>query len=67
MLWTRQPDLIGRVVSLMSEKDADTFLREAEECRRWAEKAVSEIDRQAWHRLEAEWLKMADAAKRRRT
>ncbi|UPJ44954.1 hypothetical protein IVB40_13480 [Bradyrhizobium sp. 40] len=46
----------------MSEKDADRYRAEAEECRRLAENALKGPDREAWLRLAADWLKLADDA-----
>jgi hypothetical protein len=43
-------------------RDADQYRREAEECRKLAESAVSELDREAWLRLAADWIKLAEGA-----
>ncbi len=40
----------------MSPKD---YRAKAEECRQIAEKAFSPLDKEAWLRLSADWLKMA--------
>jgi hypothetical protein len=42
--------------------DANKYLREAEECRRNAERASRPIDREAWLRLAADWVKLAEGA-----
>jgi len=42
--------------------DANRFARKADECRRLAAQAGSEIDKRAWLRLAAEWDKLADDA-----
>ncbi|MCK1445864.1 hypothetical protein IVB34_22065 [Bradyrhizobium sp. 2] len=46
----------------MSEKEADHYRFEAEECRRLAEKAIKQWDKEAWLRLAADWLKLAEGA-----
>jgi hypothetical protein len=47
-------------------RDADQYRREAEECRKLAESAVSEPDKEAWLRLAADWVKLAESAEQRR-
>ena len=42
--------------------DASKYRREAEECRRNAERASRPIDREAWLRLAADWAKLAEGA-----
>lgn len=50
----------------MSETDAQRCRKEAEECRREAEKTVSQLDKEAWLRLAADWIKLAQVAEKRR-
>lgn len=50
----------------MVQSDADRFKGRAEECRRLAEEAISEEDKEAWLRLAAEWDKLAESALHRR-
>jgi hypothetical protein len=47
-------------------RDADQFRQEAEECRKLAESAVRESDKEAWLRLAADWIKLAESAEQRR-
>jgi hypothetical protein len=51
----------------MSDDYAARFRKQAEECREEAAKAVSPIDKEAWHRLAEEWLKMASSVDARRS
>jgi hypothetical protein len=46
----------------MTKSDADKFRKEAEECREQAAKAISELDKETWLRLAAEWIKFAQSA-----
>ena len=50
----------------MSETDEDRFRQEAEECRKLAERSASQLDKEAWLRLAADWIKMAENAEQRR-
>jgi hypothetical protein len=50
----------------MTETDADIFRAEAEECRKLAERSVSQIDKEAWLRLAADWIRLAEGAQQRR-
>jgi hypothetical protein len=50
----------------MSETDADRFRQEAEECRRFAERSASPLDKEAWLRLAGDWIKLAENAAQRR-
>jgi hypothetical protein len=50
----------------MPESDADRFRQEAEECRKLAASAVSQLDKEAWLRLAADWIKLAENAEQRR-
>ena len=49
----------------MTKTDADSFRKEAEECREQAAKAISQLDKDTWLRLAAEWIKLAQAAEER--
>ena len=44
----------------MAEKDAERFLKEAEECRKLAAAARIEDDKEAWLRLAGDWIKLAE-------
>ncbi|MBR0734677.1 hypothetical protein JQ595_38630 [Bradyrhizobium japonicum] len=44
----------------MSEEEADRYRIEAEECRRLAERAIKELDKEAWLRLATDWMKLAE-------
>lgn len=46
----------------MSEEEADRYRTEAEECRRLADRAIRQPDKEAWLRLAADWLKLAEGA-----
>ena len=50
---------------VMSENDAARFRKEAEECRRQAEKAIGLLDKEAWLKMAAEWTKLAQNAEMR--
>jgi hypothetical protein len=50
----------------MIETEAERFRKEAEECRELAEKAISQFDKEAWLRLAADWIKLAQATEARR-
>jgi hypothetical protein len=50
----------------MPETDADRFRQEAEECRTFAERSASQLDKEAWLRLAGDWIKLAENAERRR-
>jgi hypothetical protein len=50
----------------MTKTDADRFRQEADECRKLAEKSVSQLDKEAWLRLAADWIKLAESAQQRR-
>jgi hypothetical protein len=51
----------------MSNDDADRYRKQAEECRQQAEKAVSPLDKEAWLRVAAEWIKLAQSTEEGRT
>ncbi|WFU38710.1 hypothetical protein QA640_30415 [Bradyrhizobium sp. CB82] len=48
----------------MTATDAAQFRKEAEECQRLADRAMSETERDAWLRLADDWTKLAEAAER---
>ena len=50
----------------MTETDADRFRQEADECRRLAEISPSQLDKEAWLRLAADWIKLAENAEQQR-
>jgi hypothetical protein len=50
----------------MSETDAERFRQEAEECRTLAAIAKTAPDKEAWLRLAADWIKLAENAEQRR-
>jgi hypothetical protein len=41
--------------------DANRFRKQAEECRQHAARAVGPLEKEQWHRLSEEWLKLAQA------
>jgi hypothetical protein len=51
----------------MAETDAERFRQEAEECRRFAERSASQLDKEAWLRLAGDWIKLAENAEQRRS
>ena len=51
----------------MTETDADRFRQEADECRRLAEISPSQLDKEAWLRLAADWIRLAENAEQRRS
>lgn len=50
----------------MAGTDAGRFRREAEECRELAERAGNPLDKEAWLRLAADWIKLAANAEENR-
>jgi hypothetical protein len=50
----------------MTETDAERFRLEAEECRKLAERSPNQHDKEAWLRLAADWIKLAENADQRR-
>jgi hypothetical protein len=46
----------------MTEDDTEQFRQQAEECRREAEKAITPWTREAWLKLAADWLRLAQLA-----
>jgi len=49
----------------MTEADVARYRREAEECRRRAAKTVDPVQKDSWHRMADEWLKLAQEAQDR--
>ncbi|MHC2708612.1 hypothetical protein ACVIWV_007907 [Bradyrhizobium diazoefficiens] len=49
----------------MSQEEAKRF-QQANECRQQAEKAISQDAAEAWLRLAGDWMKLVEAAERRR-
>jgi hypothetical protein len=45
--------------------DAARFRKQAEEAREHAARVISPLDKEAWHRVAEEWLKLAESADRR--
>jgi len=45
--------------------DAEKYRREAEECRHRAAQAFSPLDKEAWLKLAADWLALAQMADQR--
>ncbi len=49
----------------MADDEANRFRKQAEECRGQAAKAISPLDEEAWLRIAAEWIELAQSAERR--
>ena len=49
----------------MGETDVERYRSEAEQCRKLAEDARSQADKEAWLRLAADWLTLAENAEER--
>jgi hypothetical protein len=47
---------------MKSETPAQRYRREAEECELNAQRAMRTADREAWLRLAADWMKLAESA-----
>jgi hypothetical protein len=47
--------------------DVNRYRKQAEECRREAEKALSPLEKEAWLRLAGDWIKLAQQAEERRS
>jgi len=47
------------------QEDAARYLRQAKDCLDEAEKAISEVDKEAWLKLSEEWMEMALKAQQR--
>lgn len=52
-------------LSVMVADDAATFRKQAEEARAHANRAFSQLDKDAWLRVAEEWLKLAVSAEQR--
>ena len=50
----------------MTEDDTEKFRQQAEECRREAQKAISPLDKEAWLKLAADWLRLVQDIEARR-
>jgi hypothetical protein len=48
--------------AMKSETLAQRYRREAEECKLNAQRAIRPIDRDAWLKLAADWMKLAESA-----
>jgi len=53
-----------RYLNPVGDSDADRFRREAEECRQMAAQALHPVDKDAWLKLAADWLKLAEKAEK---
>jgi len=53
------------VQGLPHMNDAERYRRQAEECRRMAEKVFSPLDKEAWLLLATDWLRMVQMAEQR--
>jgi hypothetical protein len=51
----------------MSEQDVTRFRKQAEECRKQAERSVNVLDKDAWLRLAADWIRLAENGEKRRS
>jgi hypothetical protein len=51
----------------MTETDAERYRRQAEECRKLAERSANQFDKNSWLRLADEWIKLAEADEERRS
>lgn len=49
----------------MTETDAERFLKEADECRQMAARAINPADRDGWLKLANDWMKLASEAERK--
>lgn len=50
----------SRTPVTMTETDVKKFRNVAEQCRKLAEEARSQADKEAWLRLAADWIKLAE-------
>jgi hypothetical protein len=63
-----EPNSLFRIIPVaMTDADADSFRKEAEECSKQAERSVSQLDKDYWLRLAADWIKLAENAVERRS
>jgi hypothetical protein len=51
---------------IVTASDAARFRTEAEICHRQAEKAVSQIQKEAWLKMASEWTRLAESASAKR-
>jgi hypothetical protein len=56
---------LAHYLGTMPETDAHDFRRQADMCQEQAAKAVSQPDKDAWLRLAADWVTLAEGAERR--
>jgi hypothetical protein len=49
---------------MMIEANAERFRNEAHECQQMAAKAMSQPDKEAWLKLAADWIKLAEDTER---
>jgi hypothetical protein len=59
--------LLGIIPVAMTDTDADKFRKKAEERRKLADRSVSQLDKDYWLRLAADWIKLAENAEERRS
>jgi hypothetical protein len=55
-----------RSLAVQMLRNADQFRQEAEQCRKLAESGASGPNKEAWLRLAADWIKLAESAEQRR-
>jgi hypothetical protein len=48
-------------ISAMTETDAERYRRQAEQCRKLAERSANEFDEKSWLHLAEDWIKLAEA------
>ena len=63
-----EPNSLFRIIPVaMTDTDADRFRKKAEECSQQAERSVSQLEKEHWLRLAADWIKLAENAEERRS
>ena len=63
-----EPNSLFRIIPVaMTDTDADRFRKKAEEGSQQAERSVSQLEREHWLRLAADWIKLAENAEERRS
>jgi hypothetical protein len=50
-----------RYLVTMTETDAERYRRQADECRKLAERTANHFDHQSWLHLAEDWIKLAEA------
>jgi hypothetical protein len=50
----------------MTETDAERYRKQAEECRKLAERSANQLDKNSWLHLAEDWTKLAEADEERR-